>query len=153
MAQERGKSGIEVGGVDPGALILAGAIAAYSFIAQPGDWTPLSLVVGLALTFVVIAYHHEAPNRGTPRHYLLRFAFGAVLGLTLGIALAYPIQQLVMVHLYDAAQDGDGNSLAGSNTTTAIDCLWPVLTIVFGLLEPRLTGLLDRRRPERVPAP
>jgi hypothetical protein len=154
MAEER-RSGLDVGGVDPGALVLAGAGAAFSFISQPGDWSPLSLIVGVALTFVVIAYHHQAPGPGTPRHWLLRLAFGAVLGLTLGITLAWPLQQLVMVHLYGTVQDDNGNSSAGISTTMAVYWIWPVLTVIPALLEPRMTRALDatrHRRAKDVPA-
>lgn len=131
-------------GVDPGALALATAAAGVTFVTGNGDWSPAAVLVGISLGLVVIAFHRPVGASPTPRHALLRLAFGAVIGLTVAIGFAWPLQELVFSHLYSTMRDELGNSDAGGATTSALYFIWAALAVA--ALEPPLSRLLDRPR-------
>lgn len=75
------------GGIDPAALAAASLASAISTIAQPGPYTPITMVVGLTILAVVLAYDVEAF-----RTKFQSFAYSAAAGLTATLALGYPFE-------------------------------------------------------------
>jgi hypothetical protein len=131
--------------VDPAALGLAGLAAILAFTIGPGDWDGLSLVFGLALTFVVLGYHQPTPG-GTPtfRVVIQRLAFASFLSLAIGLCLAWPLQSLILQPLDPAYLPGSDEHVASGRATIIILIMWFPLTAVFAHLEPRLNRLLSR---------
>jgi hypothetical protein len=82
--------------VDPGALILATLAAASVFILGPGEWTLLSLIVGLALLFVIVGHHEQIPYERTWRNWTLKMAFACAAGLALCICISWPLQEWII---------------------------------------------------------
>jgi hypothetical protein len=138
-------------GVDPGALVLAAAAAAISFLTGEGDWGPNAVVVGVTLTAIVLGYHRPVDPSPTWRHWALRLAFGTVLGFALGFAVAWPLQELVMSHLYSDEQNENGESKAGDMTTQWIIGGWAVLSLALAWKEAAVAAALDRRRGQQSP--
>lgn len=145
MSTPSGSTGDALVGVDSAALVLAGLAAATSLITSEGDWTVTSTVLGIALATVVLAFHRPVPASDTWRHRLLRVAFGLVLALTLALALAWPVQELV-VRPYFNTFDDRGNSLAAYDTTSAVAVGALVVGLVIAYVEPWIARRLDRPR-------
>jgi hypothetical protein len=151
LPAESGTSPGPVPGVDPGALVLAAAAAAISFLTGEGDWGPNAVVVGVTLTAIVLGYHRAVDPSPTWRHWALRLAFGTVLAFALGFALAWPLQELVMSNLYSHEQNENRESKAGDMTTRWIIGGWAVLSLVLAWKEAALAAALDRRRGQQSP--
>lgn len=75
------------GGIDPAALAAASLASAVSTIVQPGPYTPVTLIVGLTILFVVMAYDIEAY-----RSTFQSMAYSAVLSMTSILASGYPLE-------------------------------------------------------------
>jgi len=133
--------------VDPAALGMAGLAAIFAFTTGPGDWGILSLIVGLAFTFVLLGYHETCPNRTRSiRAIIRRLAFAWFLALSIGLCFAWPIQSLILQPLDPTYLPDVGEYQAAGQTTMTIAVLWFPLTAVLAWQEPRLAQQLDRGR-------
>lgn len=131
--------------VDPAALGLAALAAILVFTIGPGDWDALSLVFGLALTFVVLGYHQPTPGETpTYRVVIQRLGFASFLSLAIGLCLAWPLQSLIWEPLDPRYLPGSDEHVASGQATRTIIYMWFPLTVLFAILEPRLDRLLSR---------
>jgi hypothetical protein len=123
--------------VDPGALVLAALAAASAFILGPGEWGVLSLVIGLALLFVIIGHHEPVPQETTWRNWILRVAFASVVGLALDLCIAWALQEWIMKPFFPGAN-------AAENTTKVLSYLWFGFVLLLAASEQRISTSLDR---------
>ncbi|MGC5173282.1 hypothetical protein ACLQ2Q_21790 [Microbacterium sp. DT81.1] len=132
--------------VDPAALGLAGVAAAVTFTAGPGDWGILSLVIGLALTFVLLGYHQATPRRAVNiRVVVRRLAFASFLALSIELCVAWPLQSWVIQPMDPSLVSGTDEHVAAGRTTEVLACAWFPLTVALAMLERPLVRLLDLR--------
>lgn len=136
--------------VDPAALGLVALVVVFTFATGAGDWEPFSTVVGLALILALLAYHRTSPVRTrTLQTDIRRWAFASFLALSIGLALAWPLQMLIL-QPQDPTYLGDiGEHRAAEQTTWVLAGLWIPFTIVLALFEPSLSRGLSRTRPGR----
>ncbi|MCH6471414.1 hypothetical protein [Sinomonas terrae] len=136
-----GRPALEDGGADrdAGALTTAVVAAGAAFMAQPGDWTFLSVILGIAFLLVLLAYHRPRTGRLTVQSVVVRAAFAGTAALSLGIAVGYPIQ---------LAAEAAGLRKPDEIATDWISWGWfPAMLVIFWV-EPQIVKALMRRAPK-----
>ena len=127
--------------LDTGALTTAIVAAGASFFAQPGDWTFLAVVLGIAFLFVLLAYHRPLEGDPTVQGLFVRGAFAGTVALSVCI-IAGPPLQLAAVN----AGMPNEKLQAAEAVTEWVSWAWvPITLAVFGL-EPRIAQALQRQR-------
>ncbi|WP_138444131.1 hypothetical protein [Sinomonas susongensis] len=129
--------------VDPGALTTAIVAAGAAFFAQPGDWTFLSVVLGVSFLLVLLAYHRPRESAPTVQAVFVRAAFAATVALSLCIAAGAPLQLAA-----ETTGIPGSNHEAADAATEWVSWAWvPTMLLVFWL-EPRIARVLTGKRPE-----
>ena len=75
------------GGIDPAALAAASLASAISTIAQPGPYTPVTMVVAVTLLLLIISFDVEAYRTKSQS-----LAYSAVVGLASSLGLGLPLE-------------------------------------------------------------
>jgi len=118
---------------DPAALLIATFVLVGGSLTRPGEWTVSNSVICVIVGFVLVAYFiGDGPGEDLKSRWR-RAALSLVLGLTLSLALAWPvIQPLVRVAgVHDPDRVGE--------IATYICYLGsvPIAMLLFKLLKPR----------------
>lgn len=137
---DRGAPG--VGTVDTGALTTAIVAAGAAFFAQPGEWTFLSVVLGIAFLLVLLAYHRPQQGAPTLQAVFVRGAFAGTVALSLCIAAGAPLQLLA-----EGAGMPNGHLEAADAVTEWVSWAWAPATSLVFWLEPRIARALVRSGP------
>lgn len=132
------------GTVDTGALTTAIVAAGAAFFAQPGDWTFLSVVLGIAFLLVLLAYHRPREGAPTLQAVFVRAAFAGTVALSLCIAAGAPLQLLA-----EGAGMPNGRHEAADAVTEWVSWAWVPVTLLVFWLEPRIARALATSRPDR----
>jgi uncharacterized BrkB/YihY/UPF0761 family membrane protein len=119
------------GGIDPAALAAAALAAAISTIAPSGPYGPASMVIGITILLLILAYDVD-PHRSRAQSV----AFSAVVALIALLSLGFPMECVFAAHpmarlhvlLKEIPQDKD---LPMSEVPPlAAIVLWMLITIV-----------------------
>jgi hypothetical protein len=122
------------GGIDPAALAAASLASAISTIAQPGPYTPVTMVVAVTLLLLIVSFDVEAYRTKSQS-----LAYSAVVGLTSSLGFGLPMECYFGSCLSDAAS-------SAVPQLASVAC-WIVFTL--------LTYVLDckaRKRGEQIAA-
>jgi hypothetical protein len=125
---------------DQAALMGAALAAIFATVISPGIYSVFDIVVGLALSIVLIGYYKPPPVYGweATRKAL---ALGAVAALLANITFSWPIQEiLVRIHFFDDCGN-DVQCVADKITIGAM----PIVSVAFFLIG-TLAGLALIRR-------
>ena len=134
--------------IDTGALTTAIVAAGATFFAQPGDWTFLSVVLGIAFLFVLLAYHRPPEGGRSLQGVFVRAAFAGTVALSLCIVAGPPLQLAAM----NAGMANEEHE-AADTVTEWVSWAWVPVTAAVFWLEPKIAQALVRRRPERPARP
>lgn len=142
--------------IDPGGLALASLAAAAAFLATSRPWDSLSSGVGISLLVISLANHRAWTGVMTVRGLLQRLTFAGTAALALCIAIAWPVRlqmdetsvwilmSRLGIEYFDWVVPADQWT---GVTTEFLAFLWPIITAVLFVIEPRLSWLLERRAP------
>ncbi|MDR6620273.1 hypothetical protein [Sinomonas atrocyanea] len=136
-ADDRAHGALGAGAVDTGALTTAIVAAGAAFFAQPGDWTFLSVVLGIAFLLVLLAYHRPREGAPTLQAVFVRAAFAGTVGLSLCIAAGAPLQLAA-----EGAGMPNAHHEAADAVTEWVSWAWVPVTLLVFWLEPRITRAL-----------
>jgi deazaflavin-dependent oxidoreductase (nitroreductase family) len=82
----------------------------FAFIVGESDWSLSTLVVGVTVLAVVLAYHRGVATEPSAGKVIGSAAFGAVVALGLCVALAWPVQQWLVVPLLSCDRLNDARN-------------------------------------------
>jgi hypothetical protein len=126
---------------DSAALMLAAVAGVVVLFQGPGEWDHLSLMAGGIFLLVLTAFHRPVGDTVTPRHWLLRFSFGVVIGLAVALMTTWPMQEWVVRPHVTLAK----HETVADRTTVVV--AWAVLlpiSLLVAICEPALAKWLDK---------
>jgi hypothetical protein len=125
---------------DQAALMGAALAAIFATVISPGSYSIFDIVVGLALSIVLIGYYRPPPVYGweATRKAL---ALGAVAALLANVTFSWPVQEILLATRYFDDCGNDAQCVADEITVG----LMPIVSTIFFLIG-TLVGLALIRR-------
>ncbi|GAA3403006.1 hypothetical protein ACKAE7_18110 [Pseudarthrobacter sp. NKDBFgelt] len=84
-------SHLDLGKVDPGALLIAVLVVAVTPWTEDGSWEPINTITACVVLFVLLAFAWPAQRV----RWRILVAVGSVFALVSGAALAWPLQDIL----------------------------------------------------------